>query len=167
VLLWPDHGIASFLHTARLDPYRLNQITFKTPDEVPDLRNPTRINLSTSMHWIVVVLLSLILTTANSAPTNAPTATLSERQSSRDDLVTGIDWRDENGESARTNAGDWWSDNEVGDVPLRREIRDLKDNHPDQWNLYILALSAMQMVEQEDDSSYYAVAGECRRSPAI
>jgi tyrosinase len=52
-------------------------------------------------------------------------------------------------------------------VPLRREIRDLKDNHPDQWNLYILALSAMQMVEQEDDSSYYAVAGECRRSPAI
>jgi hypothetical protein len=92
--------------TARLDPYRLNQITFKTPDEVPDLRNPTRINLSTSMHWIAVALLSLILTTANSAPTNAPTATLSERQSSRDDLVTGIDWRDENGESARTNAGD-------------------------------------------------------------
>jgi tyrosinase len=119
------------------------------------------------MHWIAVVLLSLILTTANSAPTNAPTATLSERQSSGDDLVTGIDWRDENGESAPTIAGDQWSDNEVGDVPLRREIRDLKDNHPDQWNLYILALSAMQMVDQGDDSSFYAVAGECRRSPAI
>jgi hypothetical protein len=119
------------------------------------------------MHWIAVALLSLILTTVNSAPTNAPTTTLSERQSSGDDLVLGIDWRDENGESARTNAGDQLPDNEVGDVPLRREIRDLKDNHPDQWNLYILALSAMQMVNQGDDSSFYAVAGECRRSPAI
>ena len=47
----------------------------------------------------------------------------------------------------------------TGDVPLRREVHDLRDNYPDQWNLYILALEAMQMTDPEDESSYYAVAG--------
>jgi tyrosinase len=45
-------------------------------------------------------------------------------------------------------------------VPLRREVHDLKTNFPDQWNLYILALDAMQRTDQQDLSSYYAIAGE-------
>jgi tyrosinase len=113
------------------------------------------------MHWIAVAVLSLILPTADSLITRLPTASLKERQSSQNDLVTGIEWRDENGEPARSEGSEISGlTTEVGDVPLRREVRDLKDNYPDQWNLYILALEAMQMTDPQDESSYYAVAGK-------
>ncbi|KAF2019892.1 tyrosinase [Aaosphaeria arxii CBS 175.79] len=39
-------------------------------------------------------------------------------------IVTGVSWR-----------------NTEGNVPIRREIRDLKENYPEQWTLYIMGLS--------------------------
>ncbi|TVY81027.1 Tyrosinase, partial [Lachnellula suecica] len=46
-----------------------------------------------------------------------------------------------------------------GSVPLRIEIRDLQANHPDQWNLYLLALDAFKSVDEKSDLSYYGIAG--------
>ncbi|KAF2847615.1 Di-copper centre-containing protein [Plenodomus tracheiphilus IPT5] len=47
---------------------------------------------------------------------------------------------------------------EEGHVYVRREIRDLKTNYPDQWNLYLLALESLQWTDQEDPYSYYGLA---------
>jgi tyrosinase len=44
---------------------------------------------------------------------------------------------------------------------MRREVRDLKDNHPDQWNLYLLGLDALQQADQNDPLSYYGLARKC------
>ncbi|QSZ31852.1 hypothetical protein DSL72_001421 [Monilinia vaccinii-corymbosi] len=46
-----------------------------------------------------------------------------------------------------------------GSVPLRREIRDLQRNFPDQWTLYILGLQAFQQLDEKDDLSYYGICG--------
>lgn len=46
-----------------------------------------------------------------------------------------------------------------GSVPLRREIRDLQRNFPDQWTLYILGLQAFQQLDQKSDLSWYGIAG--------
>ncbi|KAH9878874.1 hypothetical protein J1614_002309 [Plenodomus biglobosus] len=47
---------------------------------------------------------------------------------------------------------------ENGHVYVRREIRDLKTNYPDQWNLYLLALESLQWTDQADPYSYYGLA---------
>jgi tyrosinase len=44
---------------------------------------------------------------------------------------------------------------------MRREVRDLKDNFPDQWNLYLLGMAAFQSTTQTDPFSYYSLAGKC------
>ncbi|TEY36383.1 hypothetical protein BOTCAL_0554g00040 [Botryotinia calthae] len=46
-----------------------------------------------------------------------------------------------------------------GSVPLRREIRDLQHNFPDQWTLYILGLQAFQQLDEKSDLSWYGIAG--------
>ncbi|KAK3938775.1 hypothetical protein QBC46DRAFT_389579 [Diplogelasinospora grovesii] len=46
-----------------------------------------------------------------------------------------------------------------GAVPLRRELRDLQKNFPDQFNLYILGLQNLQSVTEQDLKSYYQIAG--------
>ncbi|KAM7200214.1 tyrosinase [Naviculisporaceae sp. PSN 640] len=46
-----------------------------------------------------------------------------------------------------------------GAVPLRREIRDLQSNFPDQFNLFILGLQHFQDMDQQDPQSYYQIAG--------
>ncbi|KAF7890194.1 hypothetical protein EAF00_008509 [Botryotinia globosa] len=46
-----------------------------------------------------------------------------------------------------------------GSVPLRREIRDLQRNFPDQWTLYILGLQSFQQLDQKSDLSWYGIAG--------
>lgn len=43
---------------------------------------------------------------------------------------------------------------------IRREVRDLQSNYPDQWALYLLALDQMHGAAQEDPASYYGVASE-------
>ncbi|CAD6578783.1 MAG: hypothetical protein ASARMPRED_008848 [Alectoria sarmentosa] len=45
-----------------------------------------------------------------------------------------------------------------GPVPIRREMRDLERNYPDQWNLYLLALSEFQAIDENEQLSYYQVA---------
>ncbi|KAF2681958.1 Di-copper centre-containing protein [Lentithecium fluviatile CBS 122367] len=42
---------------------------------------------------------------------------------------------------------------------IRHEIRDLKDNYPDHWNLYILALRAFQQMDQSNPLSSYKILG--------
>ncbi|KAF2259352.1 Di-copper centre-containing protein [Lojkania enalia] len=46
-----------------------------------------------------------------------------------------------------------------GSLPLRREIRDLQANYPDQWNLYLLGLADLQKKPATDLLSYYQLAG--------
>jgi tyrosinase len=45
-----------------------------------------------------------------------------------------------------------------GSVPIRLEIRDLQKN-TDQWNLYLLGLTAFKNVDETSDLSYYGIAG--------
>ncbi|KAB5551230.1 hypothetical protein GE09DRAFT_1223030 [Coniochaeta sp. 2T2.1] len=45
-----------------------------------------------------------------------------------------------------------------GELPLRREIRDLENNR-DQWTLYLLGLSMMQFTNQTDNISWYKITG--------
>src|ERR1700744_3946934 len=47
----------------------------------------------------------------------------------------------------------------AGQVPVRQEIRTLQSNYPDQWNLYLLGLNALQGVNEEQLLSYYQIAG--------
>jgi len=46
-----------------------------------------------------------------------------------------------------------------GAVPLRREIRDLQRNFPDQFNLYVLGLQNFQGLDENQLTSYYQVSG--------
>ncbi|KAK3395387.1 tyrosinase precursor [Sordaria brevicollis] len=46
-----------------------------------------------------------------------------------------------------------------GAVPLRRELRDLQTNYPDQFNLYLLGLRDFQGIDESKLDSYYQVAG--------
>lgn len=46
-----------------------------------------------------------------------------------------------------------------GSVPLRLEVRDLQNNYPDQWNLYLLGLQAFYQLDETSDLSYYGIAG--------
>jgi len=50
-----------------------------------------------------------------------------------------------------------------GGVQPRMEIRDLQQNAPDQWNIYVLALAAMQLVDQSDYLSYFQLSSQCGR----
>ncbi|PSN59540.1 Di-copper centre-containing protein [Corynespora cassiicola Philippines] len=57
-------------------------------------------------------------------------------------LVTGVEWEG------------------VADhVPIRREVRDLKDNYPAEWNLYLLGLRALFNINQSDPISYVGISG--------
>ncbi|KAK0734565.1 common central domain of tyrosinase-domain-containing protein [Lasiosphaeria miniovina] len=46
-----------------------------------------------------------------------------------------------------------------GSVPLRREIRELQQTFPDQFNLYILGLQGLQGLDESQLTSYYQIAG--------
>jgi tyrosinase len=48
----------------------------------------------------------------------------------------------------------------LGALPLRREIRDLEANFPDQFNLFVLAMRQLQKKSKDDPLSYYQIAGE-------
>lgn len=50
-------------------------------------------------------------------------------------------------------------------LPLRREIHDLKDNFPEQWNLYLLGLRSFQTNDQSSPVSYYQIAGRRTSEP--
>jgi tyrosinase len=48
----------------------------------------------------------------------------------------------------------------TGSVPLRLEVRDLQQNYPDQWNLYLLGLEAFYKLDETSDLSFYGIAGK-------
>lgn len=54
----------------------------------------------------------------------------------------------------------WCTGYVTGAVPLRREIRSLQKDFPDQWNLYLLGLKDFQDVDENEDLSYYQIAGK-------
>jgi tyrosinase len=43
---------------------------------------------------------------------------------------------------------------------MRREIRDLERDYPEQWNLYLLGLATFQWTPQNDSLSYYNLASK-------
>jgi hypothetical protein len=45
---------------------------------------------------------------------------------------------------------------------MRREIRDMMNNYPEQWVLYLLGLSSLQWLDQNDPLSYYSLASKYR-----
>lgn len=53
-----------------------------------------------------------------------------------------------------------WIDTPLGNVPVRREIRDLQNNYPDQWSLYLQGLEALHWSDQNDPLSLYGIASE-------
>ena len=42
---------------------------------------------------------------------------------------------------------------------LRCELRDLQRNYPNQWNILLLGLRSFQQVDEDNDLSYYQIAG--------
>ncbi|KAF9878973.1 tyrosinase precursor [Colletotrichum karsti] len=46
-----------------------------------------------------------------------------------------------------------------GSVPIRLEIRQMKQN-PYKWNLFVLSMSMLQYTNQNDELSWYQIAGE-------
>lgn len=48
----------------------------------------------------------------------------------------------------------------LGNPFLRLEVRDMKANYPDQWNLYLLGLDQLHMTDQQDPLSYYGLSGK-------
>jgi hypothetical protein len=50
----------------------------------------------------------------------------------------------------------------LGRFYLRREIRELKANAPDQWNLFLLATQAFRQMDANDQLSSYQILGRLR-----
>jgi tyrosinase len=48
---------------------------------------------------------------------------------------------------------------QIGQVLPRYEIRDLQNNHPDQFNVYLLGLQRLQQVNQSDFLSWFQISG--------
>lgn len=53
---------------------------------------------------------------------------------------------------------------QTGEIHPRLEIRMLERDHPDQWNLFLLALSHFQAMDQNDKLSYFQLAGTSNAS---
>lgn len=43
---------------------------------------------------------------------------------------------------------------------MRLELRDMVENHPDQWNLFLLGLERFQKVDEKEPLSYFQIAGK-------
>ncbi len=52
----------------------------------------------------------------------------------------------------------------IGSIPIRREIRDLQTNSPDQFNLFLLGLREFQGVDENQLLSYYQIAGKSHKN---
>jgi tyrosinase len=51
---------------------------------------------------------------------------------------------------------------QTGQVQPRRELRTLESQYPEQWNLFLHALSHFQAMDQNDKLSYFQLAGMSR-----
>ncbi|KAE8841312.1 hypothetical protein HRS9122_05438 [Pyrenophora teres f. teres] len=94
------------------------------------------------MHLSAMVrLLLLAILSSYTTCTFVPHGNRYEARESGTGLVTGATSRDQN-----------------GNVFVRREVRDLQANYPDQWALYILALNKLHSANQSDAYSFYGIA---------
>jgi hypothetical protein len=111
--------------------------------------------------WTIRSLLCLLLVSVPARGHviyNKPESTLQRRQSNPS-VVTGITWGDGSGMQHSAHAmGSTLTISGRGGV--RREIRDLHDNYPEQWSLYLLGLAALQWSKQSDPLSYYGLASK-------
>jgi len=74
-------------------------------------------------------------------------------------VVAGLASRDEQG-TFTISLGYYADLISAGHVHIRREIRDLKNNYPDQWALYILGLREFYNDDQASPLSFYEIAGK-------
>ncbi|KAI1583306.1 hypothetical protein PtrARCrB10_03282 [Pyrenophora tritici-repentis] len=93
-------------------------------------------HLSAMLRLLLLAILSSYITC-----TIVPHGNHYEARQSGNGLVTGATSRDQN-----------------GNVFVRREVRDLQANFPDQWTLYILALNKLHNANQSDAYSFYGIA---------
>ncbi|KAJ0302498.1 hypothetical protein COL516b_007033 [Colletotrichum fioriniae] len=49
---------------------------------------------------------------------------------------------------------------EGGEPSMRLELRDMVENHPDQWNLFLLGLERFQKVDEKEPLSYFQIAAQ-------
>lgn len=99
----------------------------------------------------------LLALTIISAVVCIPTQSISGRQSGNI-IVNGVDSRDHDGKNLQYLCRLWLICMQ-GNPFLRLEVRDMKVNYPDQWNLYLLGLDQLHVTDQEDPLSYYGLAG--------
>ncbi|KAF2793120.1 Di-copper centre-containing protein [Melanomma pulvis-pyrius CBS 109.77] len=92
--------------------------------------------------WLTYFLSTIVVASLASCTPAASTEPVRYENSTGRHLVTGVAWRDG-----------------LGHVPIRREIRDLKNNFPDQWSLYLLGLRAFHDSEQTNPLSFYEISG--------
>ncbi|KAF2733266.1 Di-copper centre-containing protein [Polyplosphaeria fusca] len=94
--------------------------------------------------WITKLLLFLFVTLVSCHPLqdrNGDPVLAGTTQDGKT-LITGVELRPANG-----HAG------------IRREVRDLQNNYPDMWTVYIHGLRAFQQADEADTLSFYQVAG--------
>jgi tyrosinase len=121
--------------------------------------DPASLNMCKA--WTFFVAIQLLLASVTVGTPLQSDQRLQNRQSN-ESIVTGVGWRDGNGTDNAIFTTRAHSNVPKGNVPLRREVRDLENNHPDQWNLYLLGLDALQQTDQNDPLSFYGLA---RKSP--
>jgi tyrosinase len=125
----------------------------------PGASFPKHASVNMANTWTLRYVLQIALASTVICSPFASDQQLLQRQASVS-VVTGIGWRDANG----MHEIDPDYEHEVtppGNVPVRREIRDLQKNHPDQWNLYLQGLEALHWNDQKDPLSLYGIASEC------
>ncbi|KAF1999331.1 Di-copper centre-containing protein [Amniculicola lignicola CBS 123094] len=101
--------------------------------------------------WLLKFLVSVLLTTlAACTPVQSSSGGGRTRPfwKASKTLITGVEMVD------RNSRHPW----RPGHVHVRREVRDLKNNFPDMWNLYILGLRSLMVAEQAIPTSYYEIA---------
>ncbi|KAF2874672.1 hypothetical protein BDV95DRAFT_296302 [Massariosphaeria phaeospora] len=91
---------------------------------------------------VAVALASFALMLVEARPSNRTEPDCPDEVAGGKVLTTGVTWKDDRGY-----------------VAVRHEVRDLKENFPDQWVLYILGLCSFQQMDQTDVVSYYSIAG--------
>jgi tyrosinase len=77
-------------------------------------------------------------------------------QGTPDYAITGV----------HTNVGTKRQGDAIGPRPARRNINDMQNDIPT-WSLYIQALIAMKSVNEENDLSWFQIAGRTRAHPQI
>lgn len=97
---------------------------------------------SRTAHWLFIILLAAVAAATPYSPSydyGFDAAKLVKRQT-REPIIVG--------KLPSVN----------GSIPIRQEIRQMRQN-PYKWNLFVLSLSMLQYTDQNDELSWYQIAG--------